>query len=129
MRIERPPRRRNSILLTSLVDVMFVLLFFFMLASSYLDWHEISIDTAGRGTAAPSAGTAWTLQLLPGGQLQLNDQRMAVSELEARLKAAGDSLVVVAAAPGVPLQELIVVIDRIKAAGVKMTLARLPAAP
>lgn len=128
MRIERPPRRRNSILLTSLVDVMFVLLFFFMLASSYLDWHEISIDTAGRG-AAPTSAVTWTLQLLPGGQLQLNDQRMAVSELEARLAAAGDSLVVVAAAPGVPLQELIVVIDRIKAAGIKMTLARLPAAP
>ena len=46
--IAKPRRRRSPISLTPLIDVVFILLVFFMLASSFLDWRSITL-------AAPSA--------------------------------------------------------------------------
>jgi len=44
MQLARKPRRRNTIVLTSLVDVLFVLLFFFMLVTTFADWRSWSIS-------------------------------------------------------------------------------------
>lgn len=130
MRIELPPRRKNSILLTSLVDVMFVLLFFFMLTSSTLDWGALDLDIGGGGRAArPVPGRVLKLQLLPGGQLRLDGRPLPPAQLETAVKAVADARVVVEPAPGVPLQELVGVVDRLKAAGVRLSLGRAGAPP
>lgn len=125
MRIERPARRRNSIVLTSLVDVMFVLLFFFMLASSYLDWGTLDVHIGGKAAASPGAlPPAHVLLLRPDGQWRLDGQPLDPARLEAALPSA--SRVVVQPASGVSLQELVAVVDRLKAAGVALTLGAAP---
>ncbi|TXH03831.1 MAG: biopolymer transporter ExbD [Nevskiaceae bacterium] len=125
MRIERPARRRNSIVLTSLVDVMFVLLFFFMLASSYLDWGTLDVNIGGKPASSPGTlPPAHALLLLPGGQWRLDGRPLDPARLEATLPSA--SRVVVQPAAGVSLQELVAVVDRLKAAGVALTLGAAP---
>jgi len=129
MRIARPARRKNSIVLTSLVDVMFVLLFFFMLASSYLDWGAVDVNIGGAGPklVMPVPGHVHQLQLLPGKQLRLDGKPVALSQLAATLER--DARVIVQPQAGVPLQEMVSVIDQLKAAGVSLTLGHASAAP
>ena len=130
MRIARPARRKNStIVITSLVDVMFVLLFFFMLASSYLDWGalDVNIGSGESKTTMPVPGHVHQLQLLPGAQLKLDGKLIALAQLTSSLQP--DSRVVVQPQPGVPLQDMISVIDHLKAAGVSLTLGHASAAP
>jgi biopolymer transport protein ExbD len=129
MRVEQPARRKNTIVITSLVDVMFVLLFFFMLASSYLDWGALDVNIGGGDAhaALPVPGHVHQLQLLPGAQLRLDGKPLTLSQLPSSFEA--DARVVVQPAAGVPLQEMITVIDRLKTAGVSLTLGRAGAKP
>ena len=123
MRIARPARRKNSIVITSLVDVMFVLLFFFMLASSYLDWGTVDVNISGDSKSTlPVPGHVHQLQLLPGAQLRLDGRPVILSQLASALER--DSRVIVQPQAGVPLQEMISVIDQLKATGVSLTLGR-----
>jgi biopolymer transport protein ExbD len=54
MRLYQPPENKPLISLTPLIDVVFILLIFFMLASSFMDWRsiEISVASAGGQTSA-----------------------------------------------------------------------------
>ncbi len=129
MRIARPARRKNSIVITSLVDVMFVLLFFFMLASSYLDWGTVDWNVGGSESSStlPVPGHVHQLQLLPSAQLKLDGKPVVLLQLTTSLER--DARVIVQPQAGVPLQEMIAVIDQLKAAGVGLTLGRAGPAP
>jgi biopolymer transport protein ExbD len=124
MRIARPARRKNSIVITSLVDVMFVLLFFFMLASSYLDWGAVDVNVGGGESKStlPVPGHVHQLQLLPGAQLKLDGQVTTLAQLASALDR--DARVIVQSQPGVPLQDLMRVMDQLKTLGVNLTLGR-----
>lgn len=127
MRIEAPLRRKNSILLTSLVDVMFVLLFFFMLASSYLEWHTLSLNLGGSGAQAQSTGEApWTLQVLVNGQYALNGEFLPLASIHATLTQQKGRKLVLQPGPGVTLQELVAVLDELKPSGAVLVLGKLP---
>jgi biopolymer transport protein ExbD len=122
--LPRPSRRRNSILLTSLVDVLFVLLFFFMLTSSVLDFRSVTIDAQA---AAPGGGAAdaSVLEVLPGRQLRLGaGEPFAFDALPAQVAAQGVRAVTVLPAAGVPLQDLVDVIEALRRAAVALSLAR-----
>jgi biopolymer transport protein ExbD len=52
---QRPSGRLIS--LTPLIDVVFILLIFFMLAASFLDWRAVDLNvTTGVNSATPSQG-------------------------------------------------------------------------
>ncbi|NGP51877.1 biopolymer transporter ExbD [Thioalkalivibrio sp. XN8] len=124
-------RRRTVISLTPLIDVVFILLVFFMLATSFLDWRYVTMDTpAVRAAAPPSDVPLLTLVVRRDG-LRLDDA--AVSEAEAiaaarahleqhpevgvRLQPDGDT----------PLQRVMDVLDTLAGAGVEpLTLVRDP---
>ncbi|MEO0619864.1 MAG: biopolymer transporter ExbD [Pseudomonadota bacterium] len=55
MRLARTARARRAIGLTSLIDVVFLLLVFFMLSSTFLKFGTVKINTAG---ASDGQGTA-----------------------------------------------------------------------
>lgn len=52
MHIEQPQRRRRLVSLTPLIDVIFILLIFFMLASTFVDQHIFSVDAPASSTVA-----------------------------------------------------------------------------
>lgn len=124
LRIALPPRRRQSIPLTSLVDVVFILLFFFMLASSYLDWRAYPLNLGAAPGSGSGSGEALVLTVLPDGAT-LNGQALDPAALQRRLEGAGRPVVVVPA-DGVSMQQLVDWLDRLKRWGLSATLARPP---
>lgn len=127
-RIARPRPRRSPISLTALIDVVFILLVFFMLASSFLDWRSITLDAPTAGAQAAPMEGAMLVEVRTTG-LRLAGRPVTLEELEGRIRArlAGkpDQAVFVKPAPGVPLQQAVAVLDRLSAAGVsKLSLIR-----
>lgn len=112
--------RRRAISLTPLIDVVFILLVFFMLASSFLDWRHIALQTP----SGPAAGASMTGALLievrhdavrlAGETLPLD---VLVERVTMRLAEDPGRRVLIAPAPGVSLQRAIDVLDRLSAAG------------
>ena len=51
MQLREPVRAKRSIGLTPLIDVVFLLLVFFMLASTFLKFGTVALETAGAGAA------------------------------------------------------------------------------
>lgn len=123
MTIPLPWRRSNSILLTSLVDVMFVLLFFFMLTTASVDRQAMRLE-ATRSASDGGPETEVSLSLLGPTHWRLGDQDIAPVELESALLGRGVTRVLVAPVPGVSLQVLTDAIGRLRAAGVSLQLSR-----
>ena len=116
---EEPATRPIS--LTPLIDVVFILLVFFMLASSFLDWHAVDLKLSGSGSAEASTGESLLVQIAESGRLRLDGQDRSVEQLEAevsrRLDARPDLPVVLRPGPGVSLQRTVDVLDLLKRAG------------
>lgn len=114
-------RRRNLISLTPLIDVVFILLVFFMLASSFLDWRSITLDAPKQTGTSPSLERALLIEVRTDG-LRLAGEVMALGRIADRAAAAiakkPDRPVLVRPDDGVPVQDVVVVVDALAAAGV-----------
>jgi biopolymer transport protein ExbD len=110
--------RRSLIGLTPLVDVVFILLVFFMLASSFLDWRTIELNVPAAGAAA--GGEALVVEVSTDG-LMVAGEPVTLDQIAARLGdavASGlDRQVVLRPVGGASLQRLVLVLDRLTAAG------------
>jgi len=115
-------RRRSLIGLTPLIDVVFILLVFFMLASSFLDWRAVTLEPAITGNAAvetPPTAIAVIVEAegvsIDGRLLADRDAARALTE---RLRDVAAPLVLLEPADAVSLQRLVSVLERLAAAGV-----------
>ena len=122
---ERPRPRLN---IAPLIDVVFLLLVFFMLAGTFIDASAIDLSMSRPGAAAAGANDdALVVDVRVGGELRLNGLTLGLEdlgpELAARAGARTDVPVAVRAEARVPVQLLVTVMDRIQAVG--MTNIRL----
>jgi len=101
VRADRAAFRRRRLSLTSLIDVIFLLLLFFMLSSIFSRFGELPLVSAG-----PGAAVAVPLRFLQLGpqDLRLNGDPLPLDALAAALDGAGP--VLVALAPEVTAQRL-----------------------
>lgn len=117
----RRPRRRPLISLTPLIDVVFILLVFFMLASSFLDWRAIDLNAPARAGSGSSMEGAVLVEVRADGP-RLGGRAVPLHALAERvlkqLEAAPGQRVLVKPAPGVVLQDAVDVLDRLSRAGV-----------
>ena len=127
----RSGRRRTLISLTPLIDVVFILLVFFMLASSLQDWRAIELVTPARAEVpgVPMEG-ALLIEVRPDG-LRLSAEPVSLDELldrvGRRVTGQPDVRVLVKPAHGVVLQETVRVLDALAATGVTgLSLMRDP---
>lgn len=122
MRLGPPARRRARPSLIPLIDVMLVLLFFFMLASTYVGYGRTPLQLAagGGGSQAAPPGQVRVL-LLADGQLQIADQTLSAEQAIPALREAKD--VRLTPATGVALQALLAVWEQLAAAGLPVQLA------
>ena len=118
---QRAGRRRALISLTPLIDVVFILLVFFMLASSFLDWRAIDLTAPARASAAGKMEGALLVEIRPDG-LRLAGEVLPAPELlervEARMAEKPGQTVLVRPADGVALQDTIRLLDGLADAGV-----------
>lgn len=117
----RPRRRRGAISLTPLIDVVFILIVFFMLASSFSDWHSVMLDAPVRSSGASAADGAFVVELRPDGILLSGEAVTAeqvVARLGSRLARTPDRRVLLKSAAGVSVQDLVALVDRLAAGGI-----------
>jgi len=127
MKFSSSERRAKApaLALTSMLDVIFLLLCFFVTASVFSQWEsEISISL-------PSASTAETPGRLPGevilnvasdGSVTVNAKRLALDDLESRLRKVAEFYpgqpVVIRADRETSYDSLVKVLDTCREAGV-----------
>src|SRR5699024_12400104 len=113
-------RRRRLVSLTPLIDVVFILLLFFMLASSFFDLHAISLDAPAAGASSSSLEGALLIEVrLDGVRIAGNYITLEqLPELAARrLSDNPDLKIVVQPGAGVNLQRTVRVLDRLANVG------------
>ena len=119
-------RRAQAISLTPLIDVVFILLVFFMLASNFTQWRMIALHVPG-GTEGARTERDAVLIVMDESGLTLDGHGIAPGDLEKSLKdlLSGRHGVSVNLMPddNVPLQEVVRVLDII--AGVHGAAANL----
>jgi biopolymer transport protein ExbD len=103
-------KRRRTLSITSLIDVIFLLLLFFMLASTFQKFSELDV-AAVSGASSPSTApqdTSLTLLIEPN-QVRLDNAAMELDRLVESLSAASPEprQLSVRTAPGVSSQRLI----------------------
>ncbi len=111
------PRRAPS--LTAMIDVVFLLLVFFMLASRFGTETHVPLLAAAPAGSAPYSGPPRLVDILPDG-VRLNGQAVQPDDLAARLSAltgAPGDTIVLRARDGASLQRLVDVVGPLRAAG------------
>jgi biopolymer transport protein ExbD len=93
--------------MTSLIDVIFLLLLFFMLTSTFSKFSELELSTAGSGAAAPHDSKPLFLQL-DTDALRVNGQAVSIEDLAASAlgQAEGGTTLLVALGDDVTSQRL-----------------------
>lgn len=113
-------RRRALISLTPLIDVVFILLVFFMLASSFLEWRSIELSAPG-GPAGTGMVGSLLVDVTRDG-VRVSGEPLGAEALVPRVRSvlAGreGSAVVVRVAPGVSAQAAVDVLDRLGTVGI-----------
>ncbi|MEM7171619.1 MAG: biopolymer transporter ExbD [Pseudomonadota bacterium] len=118
----RPPRRRARISLTPLIDVVFILLVFFMLASNFTQWRQIEIDVPQRAGQGAGAKGSVFLEVTPDG-LRLSGQVISDEELSRQLsrlaRVRPTQKILIKPAKGVPLQRAVIILELVDQAGIQ----------
>lgn len=122
MRIERYARRRALISLTPLIDVVFILLVFFMLAARLTGQSAMEVHSASRAAATPVRDDSVLVRIHAGGRLELNGDMLArpalMRHLQALLQRQPRLRVLVQPSVGVVLQQLVELLQGLEDAGV-----------
>ena len=109
-------RRRPS--LTPMIDVVFLLLIFFMLAARFTSERSLPVATGTAGEARWQ-GPPRLVSIAPDG-LRLNGRRLPAAELAAALRPLmpePGAPVVLRATGGATVAHVVAVIDRLRGAG------------
>ena len=121
----RPPRPM-PIRMTPLIDVVFILLVFFMVTSYLLPtgYLELENDTAG-GRGADGEPLP-QLQLLASGELRWQDGDWALAEVGGQLRKGGHHEVRLATEGDVPLERFTLTLSTLENAGINIHWKRSP---
>lgn len=127
MRIEAALRPRRRLSMTSLIDVIFLLLLFFMLSSTFARFAEVEVSGGSASAHAPGDRPDVLLRL-DGTEWRVNGSIIHERELElelARLYEAGARTAVLLVRGEMTSQDLISAVERIGAgSALKLTIAR-----
>ncbi len=141
MKLARPNRSRTLISIVSMIDVLMILLVFFMVTSTYLDLGMLPVAERGEESAesappddAASGQGPVMVRIGPDGTLRLRGQALQSEALETALRdlIAGDlrTQVLVLPSGAAPAQALVGVMDAAARVGItRLQVIRLDASP
>lgn len=122
MRLSESKRRKSSIGLTPLIDVVFLLLIFFMLASTFLKFSAVPISGAKSGGASGNLSEIALIQIRGAEEIRINGRTVGLSGVLAQideLVAKGVTRAVVQPAKNATVQHLVKVLEVAKASELK----------
>ena len=130
---ETTRRRRSLVILTPLVDVVFILLVFFMLAANFSDQRVIDMLTPAAAKEAAEADSIGVVLIRVGRNGMLNISGLPTTPVrlaqEVAVRSVGDIEYSYLVQPdrGVSLQEVVSVVDLLKSSGARsVSLTRRP---
>ena len=124
-RLARPNNSSHArISLTPLIDVIFILLIFFMLASRLSAWNDIDISiSSATGTPQQVTGDLHRISLAADGGIALDGEVVGEGDLSERLSALPkDARLIVDPDAGVTLESAVHVLDLASQEGVAASL-------
>lgn len=117
MRLIDTHRKRAIVNLTPLIDVVFILLIFFMLASSFAEWQFIELAVGEAAEMRADSLSSSIIKLKPEETYELNDKEMLLADIlltvKARCRTNPDHPIVIQTFEGVALQSLVSLLDEI----------------
>lgn len=123
MQFKKKQKRKPMINITSLIDVMFLLLIFFMVSSTFLEQPGIKLELPHAQSAAIVEQKDYTLFVDKDGKMFLNRDEVNTENLEAKLKAVlpdmEDGALILKADQDVSHGIVVRVMDIAKRSGVK----------
>jgi len=123
MQIKSRPRSKLIINITSLIDVIFMLLLFFMITSTFLEQPGIKLDLPASETAIQVEQQEAVLVLTAEGKMFLNRESVQLENLEEQIRRAlpkmKDQALVLKADKDVTHGRVVQVMDAAKRGGVK----------
>ena len=125
--------RRVLLNITSLIDVMFLLLIFFAVSSTFLEQPGMKLDLPAAKSADLTQVKSAVLYLLADGSMRLNERTVSVEALPEELKTLlpqlADMSLSLFADKNVPHGNVVKVMDIARQSGVKkLVVATLPEA-
>lgn len=103
----RQPRRRKPLSMTSLIDVIFLLLLFFMLSSTFSRFAEVEITAGGGGGTSDQAADTLLFLRVSEDRLTLNGDLLSADALEDHLAEIEEATLIVSVADSTPAQLLV----------------------
>ena len=117
MQLAKLQRKYPLVSLTPLIDVVFILLIFFMLASSFAEWQFIELDVGQADEMRVDSRSTSTIKLISDGAFTLNDKEMAIAEIVSivreRCRININHPIIIQPLEGVSLQSLVTILDQI----------------
>ncbi len=131
MKFKRMTKLNSSIDMTPIIDVVFQLLTFFMLTSTFIKTSAINVDLPSSKTSDLQPVREAVVTLYRNGTMTLNDSSVTIDELGIRMKELyiqdREVVVTIRGDKGVPYGLMIETMDIIRVSGIKrMSLATTP---
>ena len=109
----------TKISLTPIIDVVFILLIFFMLATNFQDFNKTDIQLShDKAKAAQSDKRVFIIEFNAKEEFRLNGQKLSLDEIKVKIKSREqgdeDFLVVAKPSDGVNMQLTLTVIENLK---------------
>jgi len=121
MRFEGRARVSTRIDMAPLIDVVFLLLIFFLLTSSFVSRRAMDLNLPGSDTAVAVAEAPVLVRIFADGSIRVGDDRVAEDSLAGiiamRIARTPDRQVAVEADRDVDVQRLLTVLDAVRSGG------------
>lgn len=126
--VEPRPARPLAIRMTPLIDVVFILLVFFMLTTRLLPVSLLEVSTGLQNPTGTLQGEPVPeLTILPERKLLWNGQTHGLESLVNRLSEAGTGRVNLVAAPDATVEDFTLTLSTLGASGIEPRWRRTPA--
>ena len=123
MRFVSQPAAKRIVSLTPLIDVVFILLIFFMLVSQYSEWNHIDVSAPAPSDNPPNhlAGNL-LIRISENGRIDIAGTAATLDSVVRKINLSladnPDQMVLIKPAERLPVQELIKLLDELRVTGI-----------
>ena len=123
MEFKTKKKKGTIINITSLIDVLFLLLIFMMVSSTFIEDPGIKLDLPETQSAPSIKKSEYILSVKSDGSLFLNEKSLSLDELEENLKSTlvemKDESLILKGDTNIPYGKVVKIMDIVKKSGVK----------
>ena len=123
MRFRQKSQNVDTVDVSPLIDMVFILLIFFMVTTTFVKDMKLDINRPSASSASKSDGKTIRVYIDNVGEVFIDNQAIKVWALQSKvrdlLRTATDKNVLVVTDDGIPVNKLIDVVDECRMAGAK----------